>query len=186
MGDISQRPSRHGKSKRGPFPSFSSLCLPPSLPLPSSSPLHPHAPSSLHSALLPPFSPASLFRSFSCLLPSSFPVFFFFFLRKEILIILDESNRIVGDDSLLTVAHFPETNTVLKLNNDITKYWVWSFNIIRIIRSFQIFQRRNLSQEQNLFISGGHLSAFLKLNKQCICCHIIQQSHFWAYTQTKL
>ena len=39
-------------------------------------------------------------------------------------------------------------HTVLKLNNDITKYWVWSFNIIRIIRSFQIFQRRNLSQEQ--------------------------------------
>lgn len=82
MGDISQRPSRRGKSKRGPFPSFSSLCLPPSLPLPSSSPLHPHAPSSLHSTLLPPFSPASLFRSFSCLLPSSFPVFFFFFFKK--------------------------------------------------------------------------------------------------------
>ena len=39
-------------------------------------------------------------------------------------------------------------HTVLKLNNDITKYWVWSFNIIRIIRSFRIFQRRNLSQEQ--------------------------------------
>ena len=44
---------------------------------------------------------------------------------------------------------------------------------------------RNLSQEQNLFISGGHLSAFLKLNKQCICCHIIQQSHFWASGQIR-
>ena len=39
-------------------------------------------------------------------------------------------------------------HTILKLNNDITKYWVWSFDIIRITRSFQIFQRRNLSQEQ--------------------------------------
>lgn len=84
LEDISQRLSRHGKSKRGPFPSFSSLCPPPSLLLPSSSPLHLHVPSSLHSILLPPFSPALLFLSFSRFLPSSFPVFFFFFKKRNI------------------------------------------------------------------------------------------------------